>query len=101
MLFTPTITFEELFSKLRLSIMTNNNRNVANIQYFTDLQFGWNDPGDPYNKGDNNIHNRYNNNNNGYKPWRKKCYVCKKEGCCSNKYSNNEQRKIKELWWQN
>ena len=34
-LFTPTTTFEELFSKLQSSIMTHDNRNAANIQYFT------------------------------------------------------------------
>ncbi len=35
-LFTPATTFEELSSKLRLSIITHDNRNAANTQYFTD-----------------------------------------------------------------
>ena len=35
-LFTPATTFEKLSSKLRSSIMTHDNRNAANIQYFTD-----------------------------------------------------------------
>ena len=35
-LFTFGITFEELSSKLRSSTMTHDNRNAANIQYFTD-----------------------------------------------------------------
>ena len=80
--------------------MTHNNHNTANIQYFTDRRFGRNDHGNQYNKG-NNTHNRYNNNNNGRKPWRGKCYVCGKEGCRSNKHSDHEQRKAKELWRRN
>ena len=35
-LFTLATTFEKLFSKLQSSIITHNNRNAANIQYFTD-----------------------------------------------------------------
>ena len=89
-LFTPITTFEELFSKLQTSIMTHDNRNTANIQYFTDCQFGRNDRGDQYNKG-NNTHNCYNNNNNGRKPWRRKCYICGKEGCRSNKHLDHKQ----------
>ena len=99
-LFTPTATFKELSSKLQSSIITNNNRNAANIQYFTDRWFGRNDRGDHYIKG-NNTHNCYNNNNNGRKPWRRKCYVCGKKGCRSNKHSDHEQQKAKELWRQN
>ncbi len=96
-LFTPATTFKELSSKLRLSIITHDNRNAANIQYFTDHQFGRHDCGDQYNKG-NNTYNRYNNNNNSCKSWRGKFYVCDKEGCRSNKHSDNEQQKVKELW---
>ena len=99
-LFTPTTTFEKLSSKLRSSIMTNDNRNAANVQYFTDRRFGRHDRGDQYNKG-NNTYNCYNNNNNGRKPWRGKCYVCGKEGCRSNKHSDDEQQKAKELWRRN
>ena len=99
-LFTPTTTFEELFSKLQSSIITHNNRNAANIQYFTNCQFGRNDRGDQYNKK-NNTHNRYNNNNNRRKPWKRKCYVCGKEGCRSNRHSDNEQRKAKKFWRRN
>ena len=87
-LFTPTTTFEELSSKLQSSIMTHNNRNVINIQYFTDHQFGRHDHGNQYNK-DTNTHNCYNNNNNGRKPWKRKCYICGKEYCCSNKHSDH------------
>ena len=96
LLFTFVTTFQKLSSKLRSSIMTYDNRNTANIQYFTDRQFGRNDYGDQYNKG-NNSYIRYNNNNNGRKPWREKCYVCGKEDCCCNKHSDHEQRKAKEL----
>ena len=95
-LFTPTTTFEELFSKLRSPIMTHNNRNAINNQYFTDRQFGQYDLGDQYYK-DNNTHNHYNNNNNSRKPWREKCYICSKEGCRSSKHSDDEQWKTKEL----
>ena len=63
-LFTPATTFEELSSKLQSFIMTHDNRNATNIQYFTYRQFGRNNRGDQYNKG-NNTHNCYNNNNNG------------------------------------
>ena len=94
-LFTPATTFEELSSKLRSSIITHDNRNAANTQYFTDRQFGRHDRGDQYNKG-NNTYNRYDNKHNGRKPWRGKCYVCGKEGCCSNKHSDNEQQKAKK-----
>ena len=99
-LFTPATTFEELSSKLRSSIITYDNHNAANTQYFMDRRFGRHDRGDQYNKS-NNTYNRYNNNHNGRKPWREKCYVCGKEGCRSNKYSDNEQRKTKELWRRN
>ncbi len=99
--FTPAITFEKLSSKLRSSIIIHDNRNAANTQYFTDRRFGRHDRGDQYNKG-NNTYNCYNNNNNnGRKPWRGKCYVCGKEGCRSNKHSDDEQRKAKEFWRQN
>lgn len=69
--------------------MTHNNRNSANIQYFTDFQFGQNDYGNQYNKR-NNIHNHYNNNNNARMLWKKKYYVCGKENYCSNKYLNHK-----------
>ncbi len=99
-LFTPSKTFEELSSKLRSSIITHDNYNTTNTQYFTDRQFGRHDRGDQYNKG-NNTYNCYNNNNNGRKPWRGTCYVCGKEGYRSNKYSDNEQQKAKEFWRRN
>ena len=35
-LFILTTTLEELFSKLQSSIITHNNRNVANFEHFTD-----------------------------------------------------------------
>ncbi len=89
-LFTSAITFEKLSSKLRSSIITHNNRNAANTQYFTDRRFGRHDHRNQYNKG-NNTYNCYNNNNNGCKPWRRKCYVCGKENYRSNKYLDDEQ----------
>ena len=76
--------------------MTNDDRNAANIQYFTNCQFGQNNCSDQYNKG-NNTHNCYNNNNNGYKPWQKKCYIYKTESCRSNKHLNYKQQKAKKL----
>ena len=45
-LFTPATTFKKLFSKLQSSIIIYNNRNIANIQYFTDCQFEQYDCGD-------------------------------------------------------
>ncbi len=95
-LFTPATTFEELFSELWSSIITHDKRNAANTQYFMDCRFERHNHGDQYNKG-NNTYNCYNNNNNGRKPWRGKCYVCGKEVCCSNKHSDDEQRKTKEF----
>lgn len=70
-LFTPTTTFEELSTKLWSSIITHDNHNAVNTQYFTDRSFGQHDCGDQYNKG-NNTYNRYNNNKNGHKSWKKK-----------------------------
>ena len=49
----------------------------------------------------NNTHNPYNNNNNAYKPWKKKCYICGKEDFCPNKYSDHKPQKAKKLWKQN
>ncbi len=65
-LFTFTIIFEELFFKLWLSILTYDNCNTTNIQYFTDRRFRRHDYEDQYNKS-NNTYNRYDNNHNGRK----------------------------------
>ncbi len=65
-LFTPITTFKEFFFKLQLFIITYNNRNTTNIQYFTDHRFKQYDYKNQYNKG-NNTYNHYNNNNNNYK----------------------------------
>lgn len=66
MLFILVITLEKLSFKLWSFIMRHNNRNTANIQYFTNYWFGWNNCNDQYNKG-NNTHNHWNNNKNGHK----------------------------------
>ena len=79
--------------------MTYDNHNATNIQYFTDWRFGRHDCEDQYYNG-NNTHNCY-NNNNSYKPWRRKCYVYGEKGCRSSKHSDDEQQKAKELWRQN
>lgn len=100
MLFILVITFKKLACKLQSSIMIYNNRNITDIQFFTDHQFERHDCGDQFNES-NNTYNYYNNNNNDHKQWRKKCYICGKEGCCSNKYLDDNQQKLKELWRRN
>lgn len=88
-LFSPVITLEKLFSKLRLSIMTHNNHNAANVQYFIDCQLGRHDRKDEYNK-DHHTYHCYNNKNNSGETWREKCYGYGRKCCCSSKHSDDE-----------
>lgn len=92
-LFTPARTFEALSSQLRSSIENWKQGTVqlqAPQQFFADRKY--------YRRQDRDQRSQQQVPPRSQPTWKKKCYVCGKQGCFSTKHSDDERRKVKELY---
>src|SRR6266516_5383117 len=112
-LFKPALNCEELFADLRSSIETHLSRTTAqqmitdsDEQYYLDRRYTNNRGrggfrGNPVRGGYRGNNNNFRSNNsrgNFRHPWKKKCYVCGKEGFWSTKHTDEERRLVREQY---
>ena len=99
-LFKPATICEGLFSDLRSAVETHLARQhtaqmVTENQYYVDRRYNSNSR----NRGRGGARGAYrggeqrDDNRRGFKPrWRKKCFVCQKEGCWSTNHTDEERK---------
>lgn len=109
-LFKPATECEALFSDLRSSVETHVNRatsqkfltqNDEDELFYTDRRYRFNGRGQPRSNFSyrNNVRNSRNAVRGGNRTqWKKKCFVCNREGCWSTKHTDEERRQARSQY---